>query len=118
MDFRGMSYEQASRHAGVLIEKAHKSGRWFDLVEQLSELRTIMRRGLDGMLAGSWPAPAPPLPDWATRNTALRNARDAMDAVKKDEQQAEMQRQHAYSIAALCGPWGDCRLALRTGQQQ
>lgn len=42
--FRGMSYSQASREAARLIECAHKSGNWFGLVDQLSELRSIMRR--------------------------------------------------------------------------
>lgn len=43
-DYRGMSYVQASHEAARLIEQAHQNGRWWDLVEKLQELRSIMKR--------------------------------------------------------------------------
>lgn len=42
--FRGMGYSQASRQAANLIARANMTGSWFGLVEQLSELRSIMMR--------------------------------------------------------------------------
>lgn len=45
--FRGMGYSQASREAANLIARANMTGSWFGLVEQLSELRSIMMRDAD-----------------------------------------------------------------------
>jgi hypothetical protein len=41
-DYRGMSYQEASREASRLIENAHRRGRWHDLPEKLSALRGVM----------------------------------------------------------------------------
>jgi hypothetical protein len=42
--YLGMSYESASREAARLVEEAHKTGKWFGLVEKLAQLRDIMLR--------------------------------------------------------------------------
>jgi hypothetical protein len=43
IDYRGMSYEAASREAARLIGEAQKTGRWYTLPEQLKQLRDIMQ---------------------------------------------------------------------------
>jgi hypothetical protein len=43
LNLRGMSYEQASRKGAELVAMAQKTGRWFDLPEQLAELRLQMK---------------------------------------------------------------------------
>ncbi len=43
-EYAGMSYEQASRAAAVLIEKTARTGNWWPVVERLAALRQIMRR--------------------------------------------------------------------------
>jgi hypothetical protein len=43
-EYRGFSYQQASREAEKLLSEAIKTGRWFDLPERLIELRAIMNR--------------------------------------------------------------------------
>lgn len=44
MDYRGMSYEQASREGARLVAKAHETGNWWAIIEPLTELRLIMKR--------------------------------------------------------------------------
>lgn len=42
-NYQGMSYEQASREAARLMQRSVVTGSWFELPEQLMELRTIMQ---------------------------------------------------------------------------
>lgn len=41
-DIMGLSYEQASRKALELVEKAAKTGNWFAIVDTLAELKHYM----------------------------------------------------------------------------
>ncbi len=43
-DYRGMSYEQASREGAKLVSVAHESGNWWAVIEPLTALREIMQR--------------------------------------------------------------------------
>ena len=47
--YRGISPEQASREAAMLIGKAAIAGSWFHIVEPLVELRRIMRSAAAGV---------------------------------------------------------------------
>lgn len=40
----GLGYEKASRTAAALLKRAVESGFWYELPEQLIELRDIMQR--------------------------------------------------------------------------
>lgn len=42
--YHGMSYEQASREAMKLLNKAVETGNWFETVDRLIILREIMQR--------------------------------------------------------------------------
>lgn len=39
----GLSYEQASRQAGLLLQAASQTGIWLDLPERLIEMRRLMK---------------------------------------------------------------------------
>lgn len=43
LNYRGMSYEAASREATRLMKEAIETGRWFHLPECLMQLRAIMQ---------------------------------------------------------------------------
>lgn len=40
--YRGMSYEQASKEGLRLVQKAAETGNWFEIIEPLQDLRSIM----------------------------------------------------------------------------
>lgn len=43
-EYKGMSYEQASREGARLIKQSHETGNWFCIVERLACLKEIMER--------------------------------------------------------------------------
>lgn len=54
-DYRGMSYQNASREGSRLIEEATETGRWFALPEKLKQLREIMMRNIERGTVNSEP---------------------------------------------------------------
>lgn len=44
VEYRGMSYEQASREGLRLVQKAANDGNWFVILDRLQRLKAIMDR--------------------------------------------------------------------------
>lgn len=45
--YKGLSYEALSRRAAALIERAHKTGDWWKMVDDLVFIRSEMKIRLD-----------------------------------------------------------------------